>query len=111
MHVHNKTNVSVLVNEIKHLKQIQKLDLSWNDIGDTDLTSLVYALKYLNVSTTNLSHNKIGNVGLKLLADVIESGYLSSLQVLILSHNMFIVDTCAEILSQKTGKTFEISYF
>lgn len=113
-HVHNKTNVSVLVNGIKHLKQLGRLDLSWSEISDKDITTLVDALKYLNVSTIldthNLSHNKIGDVGLKLLANGIESGYLSHLQVLILSHNMFS-DTGAETLSEKVVKLSKLRTF
>ena len=107
---HNKTNPSVLLGGTKHLKQLKKLALSWNKIGDSDIASLVDALKHLNVSTIDLSHNEIGDAGLKLLANAIESGYLSSLEVLILAHNAFS-EIGAEILSQKGVKLPKLRTF
>ncbi len=109
-HIHHKTNASIVLSETKHLKQLKKLNLSWNKIGDQDVTSLVDALKNLNVSTLDLSHNEIGDIGMKLLANTIESGYLSSLQVLILEQNPFS-DTGAEILSQEVVKLPKLRTF
>ena len=110
--LYDKTNASMLLGGTKHLKQLKKLILSWNLISDNDIASLVDALKHLNVSTLDLSENEIGDAGLKLLANAIESGYLSSLEVLILAYNAFS-EIGAEILSQKVVnlpklRTFEL---
>ena len=108
--IHNKTNASILLGGIKHLKLLKKLVLSRTKICDKDVTSLVDALKHLNVSTLDLSYNEIGDAGLKLLANAIESGYLSSLEALILAENAFS-EVGAEILSQKVVNLQKLSTF
>ena len=87
-----QTDVKRLLNELKYVKQLQKLDLSWNTIVDDDMGPLTEALKEMkNLDTLDLSRNEIGDEGIKLLAELFDSPqqYLCNLQALILSFNKF----------------------
>ena len=98
-----QTDVKKLLNELKYLKQLQKLDLSWNTIGDDDMEPLTEALKEMNnLDTLDLSRNEIGDKGIKLLAKLFDSPqqYLCNLQVLILNFNK-LSEVGAKILAEK----------
>ena len=89
--------------ELKDLTQLQKLDLSWNTIGDDDMLSLAEALKEMNhLHTLDLSRNEIGDDGIKVLAELFGNSkqYLCNLQVLILNFNKFS-EVGAKILAEK----------
>ena len=103
-----KTDAVKLINGLKHLKQLRKLDMSMNIIGDDDVVSLVDALTYMNhLSTLDLSSNLIGDAGVKLLAEAIENEHLTHLQVLLLNHNEFS-EAGAKILAEKVVKLSQL---
>ena len=100
-----------LFDGLKQLKELRKLGLSWNGIGDNDVALLTEALKYMkHLNTLDLSHNNIGDVGLQLLADAIDSQFPSNLQVLLLDNNNFS-SSGAEILSEKVVRLFKLHIF
>lgn len=72
------------------LENLQKLFMSYNNLGDEDMPSFVEALKTMNHLHTllHLSYNKIGDNGIILLAEVMES-HLPNLEVLALYGNDF----------------------
>ena len=103
-----KTDVTKLMLGLEHLRQLKKLDLSWNKLGSDDMFPLIEVLKHLSyLHTFDLSNNEIGDTGVQLLAELIDSGYLTHLQVLRLNHNIFS-DTGAEILSRSVVKLYEL---
>lgn len=105
-----QTDVNKLLDELKHLKQLRKLDLSWNTIGDSDMGPLIESLKVMdNLQTLDLSHNEIGDDGILLLAELFDSPqeYLYNLQVLILSFNKFS-KVGAKILAEKLKKLSQL---
>ena len=88
----SQTATKKLLNELKYLKQLQKLILSGNRIGDNDMEPLAEALKEINIlHTLDLSHNYIGDDGIKLLAKLFDppQQYLRNLQVLLLNDNNY----------------------
>ena len=96
-----KTDAVKLMNGLASLKQLRKLDISWNQMEDNDVVPLVDALKYVNhLHTLDLSNNKIGDSGLKLLADAIETQHLAHLQVLLLDQNEFSEDGAKRLASK-----------
>lgn len=98
-----QTDVKKLLYELNSLTHLQKLDLSWNTIGDDDMKSLTEALKEMNnLNTLDLSRNEIGDDGIKMLAELFDftKQYLCNLQVLILSFNKFS-KTGAKLLAKK----------
>lgn len=98
-----QTDVKKLLSELTHVKQLQKLDLSWNRIGDDDMEPLTEALKEMkNLHTLVLSRNEIGDEGIKLLAKLFDNPqqYLCNLQALILNFNKFS-EVGAKILAGK----------
>ena len=103
------TDAVKLMNGLKHLKQLKKLDMSWNGIGDDDVKPLVKALKQMaDLHTLDLSSNKIGDAGIKLLAEAIETGqHLTHLQVLLLDWNRFS-EVGAKILAEKVVKLSQL---
>ena len=99
-----KTDAVKLINGLKHLKQLRKLDMSWNQMEDNDVVSLVNALKYMgHLHTLDLSQNKIGDDGVKLLAKTIENQHLTQLQILNLSWNNFS-EVAAKMLAGEVVK-------
>ena len=97
-----------LINGLKFLKQLRKLDISWNAIEDDYVVPLVDALMYMNhLHTLDLSYNKIGDSGLKLLAEAIESQHLARLQVLLLNQNEFS-EAGAKMLAEKVVKLSQL---
>ena len=56
----SQTGMKKLLNALKHLKQLQKLILSRNRMGDDDMEPLAEALKEMNnLHTLDLSHNYV----------------------------------------------------
>ena len=85
-----KTDAVKLINGLKSLKQLRKLDMSWNTMKDDVMVPLVDALKCMDyLHTLDLSQNKIGDDGVRLLAKAIENKHLTQLQILNLSWNNF----------------------
>ena len=103
------TDTLKLFNGLKHLKQLKKLDVSWNGIGDDDVKALVEALKQMpDLHTLDLSSNKIGDAGIKLLAKIIETDrHLTHLQVLLLDWNRFS-EAGAKMLAEKVVKLSQL---
>ena len=103
------TDTLKLFNGLKHLKQLKKLDVSWNGIGDDDIKALVEALKQMpDLHTLDLSSNKIGDAGIKLLAKIIETDrHLTHLQVLLLDWNRFS-EAGAKMLAEKVVKLSQL---
>ena len=103
-----ETDAVKLMNGLKSLKQLRKLDMSWNQIEDNDVVPLVDALKYMDyLHTLDLSHNNIGDAGVKLLAEAIENEHLTHLQVFLLNQNKFSEDG-AELLAEKVVKLSQL---
>ena len=103
-----KTDTEKLFNGLKHLKQLRKLDLSWNHIGDDDVKALVEALKQMpHLHTLDLTFNKLGDDGVKLLAEMIENQHLTKLQVLLLNLNNFS-EVGAKMLASKAEKLSQL---
>ena len=103
-----KTDSAKLINGLKHLKQLRKLDMSWNAMEDSDVVPLVEALECINhLHTLDLSQNKIGDDGVELLAEAIENQHLTHLQVLDLSWNNFSEEG-AKKLAKKVVKLSQL---
>ena len=103
-----ETDAVKLMNGLKSLKQLRKLDMSWNQIEDNDVVPLVDALKYMDyLHTLDLSHNNIGDAGVKLLAEAIENEHLTHLQVFLLNQNKFSEDG-AKMLASKVVKLSQL---
>ena len=97
------TEVPKLLDDLKVLKNLTKLDLSSNAITDQDILSLSEALENMNfLRTLDLSHNKIGDNGVLLLAEVIARN-LPNLEELILNYNN-ITNSGARHLPEILGK-------
>ena len=95
-----------LLNALKNLKQLQKLKLSWIEMGDDDMEPLTEALKEMNnLHTLDLSHNSIGDDGIKLLAELFDSPqqYLCTVEVLRLHSNTYS-EVGTKILAEKFKK-------
>jgi len=74
--------------KLPQLKQLTKLYLSNNKIGDEGVKALALALSQLNQLTTlGLSYNKIGDEGVKALVLALALPQLNQLTALGLSHN------------------------
>ena len=81
---------TVVIPGLKYLKHLRKLIISWNNFDDEIMVPLTEALKQMkHLHTLDLSNNKIGDTGLKLLSEVIDSSYLTHLQILLLNSNQF----------------------
>ena len=103
-----ETDAVKMMNGLKSLKQLRKLDMSWNQMEDNDVVPLVHALKYMDyLHTLDLSHNNIGDTGVKLLAEIIENQHLTHLQVLLLNRNEFS-EASAKILADKVMKLSQL---
>ena len=103
-----KNDAVKLINELKHLKHLRKLDMSMNIIGDDDVVSLVEALNSMDhLHTLDLSSNNIGDSGVKLIAEAIENEHLTHLQVLLLNYNEFS-EVGAKLLADEVVKLSQL---
>ena len=103
-------NIKKLLNELKNLKLLQKLVLSRNKLYNDDMETLTLALKEMNnLHTLDLSHNHIGDDGMKLLAELFDSPqqYLGNLKVLLLNGNQYS-EVGAKILAEILKKFLQL---
>ena len=88
--------------ELRHLTNMEYLDLSYNDINSDGAASLACALQYLTtLETLSLSHNNIGPDGMTALSKGLL--YLTTLTRLDLSHNDIDLEGAKAVITSLKG--------